>query len=231
MDVIFRVVFLLVGEVVKLKQIKFILAVLCLCLFAYQPCRAQYPSQEEHDWVGKRFFPILEQLLPIEERLGYSLGYRSYRDLHAEELEYSFVFNRILQEKYITVIVRMADSVSLYDQIMTLHRKHPSVNIETLKPQLKIKEWRLSEEICPAVRRQYDEFYGLSLQMLSARDKAEQAKGEFTITLHPRVHIFKVDISGGSMELHLSESEHQFVRWAERTRRAFEVCAASQSKR
>jgi hypothetical protein len=210
---------------------KFIITSFCLCLLVYQPCQAQYPSQEEHNWVGKRFFPVLEQLFPIEERQGFSLGYRSYRDLHTEELEYSFVFNRIVKEKYLTVVLRTADSVSLYDQIMILHRKDKNATIDAIKSQLKIKEWRLSEETCPAIRRQYDEFYRFSLQTLSAKDRAEQAKGEFTIILHPRVHTFKADISGGSMELVLSDFEHPFVQWTERTKHALEACATKQKKR
>lgn len=163
--------------------------------------------------------------------MGFSLGYRVYRDLYTDELEYSFVFNRILQERYITVTVRMADSVSLYDQMMALHRRNPNANIETIKPQLRIREWRLSEEICPAVRRQYDAFYRLSLPMLSARERAERARGVETIVLHPRVRIFKADISGGSIELVITNSEHPFAVWAERTRRAFEACATRQSRR
>ena len=135
------------------------------------------------------------------------------------------------QERNVTVTVKVADSVSLYDQIMALHRRNPNASIETIKPQLKIKERQLSEVTCPDVRRQYDEFYRLSLQMLSARDRAEQAKGEFTITLHPRIHTFKAGISGGFLEVVFRESDHPFVKWAEKSRRAFEVCAAKQSRR
>lgn len=213
-----------------MKRIKLI--IIGICLFAHLPCEAQqYPSQEEHDWVGRHFFSVFEEFFPIEERLGFSLGYRSYRDLHTEELEYSFLFNRIIQEKYLTAVVRMADAVSLYDQIMALHRKNPNASIETIKQQLKIKEWRLSEESCPAIRRQYDEFYRLSLTMLSAKDRVEQAKGQYTITLHPRVHIFKADISGGDMQLDLSGSDHPYVSWAEKTRRALEGCAVKRIKK
>ena len=216
----------------KVKRIKLILITVSICFFAHQPCDAQqYPSQEEHDWVSSHFFSVFEEFFPIEERLGFPLGYRSYRDLHTEELEYSFVINRILQDKYLTVVVKMADTVSLYDQIMALHRKNPNASIEIIKPQLKIKEWRLSEETCPAIRQQYNEFYRLSLTMLSAKDRVEQAKGEYTITLHPRVHIFKADISGGDMKLVLSGSEHPYVRWAEKTRHAFEACIVKQGKR
>ncbi|HYX71877.1 MAG TPA: hypothetical protein VE732_03845 [Nitrososphaera sp.] len=209
----------------KLRQIYFILVAACLCLLTYQPCRAQTPTEEEFDWVNQHFYTVLEELLPIKERLGFSLGYRSYRDLYTDELEYSFGFNRIIQEKYLTVVVRMPDSVSLYDQIMSLHRKNPSESIESIKSKLKIKEWRLSEEKCPAVRRQFDAFYRLNLEMLSAKDRAEQARGSYTITLHPRVDTFYADISGGDMQLELTDSGHSYVRWAKSTQSALEICA------
>ncbi len=113
---------------------------------------------------------------------------------------------------------------------MALHRKNPNDDIETIKRQLKVKEKHFSEQTCPAVRRQYDEFYRLTLSMLSAKDRTQQAKGEFTITLHPRVHIFKAAISGGSLRLVITEQEHPFVDWAKRTREVLERCASGDTK-
>ena len=181
-------------------------------------------TQDDWDWVNKHFFTVLEELMPVRERLGFSLGYRSYRDLHTSETEFSFVFNRVLQEKYISVIVRQPAARSLYDQVMVAHRNNPNETIETIKKQLTLKEQRFSEQTCRAVRTQYDEFYRLTLPMLSIRDR--QAKGEFTITLHPRVHTFKADISGGSLQLVIVEDDHPFVSWANRTRRALEHCGS-----
>jgi hypothetical protein len=195
--------------------------------FLSQSSRAQ--TQDDWDWVNKYFFTVLEEILPIRERLGFSVGYRSYRDLFTNENEFSFVFNRIIQEKYITAIVRQPQTTSLYDQIMTAHRRNPNENIDAIKKQLKIRQQRYSEKTCPAVRTQYDEFYQLTLQMLSARDKREQGKGEFSITLHPRVHAFSADISGGRMDLVLDEQDHPFVRWANKTRELLERCRPDDS--
>jgi hypothetical protein len=186
--------------------------------------RAQ--EQDDWAWVNKHFFSVLEEFMPIEERLGFSLGYRSYRDLYTDELENSFVFNRILQEKYLTVTVRRPESISLYDQIMALHRRNPNESIESIKKQLKVKGDHFSEQTCPAVRKQYDEFYRLILPMLTAKDRAEQAKGELTITLHPRVHTFKADISGGSLRLVITDQDHPFVSWAKKTGQALIGCSS-----
>lgn len=199
------------------KSMKLIFAGLCLCFLAYQPLKAQSPSQENFDWVSKYFFLVFEELYPVKERIGYSLGYRSYRDLYTDELETGFVFNRVLQEKYLSAVIRTADTVSIYDQMLALHRKDKKATIDAIKPHLKIKELRLSEETCPAVRQQFDRFYEFSVQTLSAKDRTAQGKGDFTITLHPKVHIFRADISGGSMELVLSEQDHPLVQWAEQT--------------
>lgn len=187
-------------------------------------------EQADWDWVNKHFIDVLEEFMPIDERLGHPLGYRSFRDLHTAELEYSFVFNKIFQEKYITVTVRQPDSISLYDQMMGLHRKNPNESIENIKKQLKVKERHFSEQTCPAVRRQYDVFYRLTLPMLSARDRAEQAKGKFRITLHPRIHTFKGDISGGGLHLVITEQDHPFVQWAKKTSEALERCNSASIK-
>jgi len=207
----------------KLNLIKVIVAAFCLCVLSPQSNEAQeYPSQEEHNWVGSHFFGIMEGFLPIEES---DLGYRSYRDLYTDTLEYSFAFDQNWKEKRVNVVVKMADSVSLYDQMMMLHRKNPSDTIEIVKTKLKVKEWGLDDKSCLAVKSSYDEFYRLNLLMMTAQDRAEQAKGIETITLHPTVHIFKARISGGNLRLALTDQGHPFVRWANETRRAFEKCA------
>ena len=210
----------------RLNSIKLVVVAISLCLLSYQSSEAQeYPSEADHDWVGSHFFKVLEEFLPVEES---DLGYRSYRDLYTDVLEYSFAFNQDWKEKRVNAVVRIADTVSLYDQMMVLHRKNPSETVEGIKTKLKVKERRLDDKSCPAVKSSYDEFYRLNLLMMTAKDRAEQAKGTVTITLHPTVHIFKAGISGGNLRLALREHEHPFVRWAHKTKRAFEKCAVNE---
>jgi hypothetical protein len=217
--------FFLQVKLMTLRCVRLITLTIFICLLFCQPSKAQeYPSQEEHDWVSSHLFDVLEEFLPIEEA---DLGYRSYRDLYTDVLEYSLVFNRDWKGKRVSVVVRMADSVSLYDQIMALHRKNPSESIKSIKTKLKVKEWRYDAKACLAVESLYDGFYRLNLAMLTAKDRAEQAKGIVTITLHPTVHIFKASISGGNLRLALTEQEHPFVIWANKARRALERCATS----
>ena len=209
-------------QFMRLNWIKLVVPAISLGLLLCQASAAQeYPSQEQHNWVESRFNGVLEEFLPIEE---FELGYRSYRDLHTDVLEYSFGFNRNWNEKRIYVVMRMADSVSLYDQMMLIHRKNSSDTLEVIKKKLKVKEWRLDDKSCPAVKSSYDEFFRQSLLMMTASDRASQGKDTVTITLHPTVHILKAWISGGNMRLALTEREHPFVLWATRARRAFEKC-------
>lgn len=210
------------------KMRKRALMVILFAALMGRSSRAQ--TQDDWDWVNKHFFAVLEELMPIEERLGSSLGYRSYRDLYTNEPESSFVFGTTPQQKYMTVIVRQPEATSLYDQIMAAHRKDPNETIESIKKQLKLREQRFSEQTCRAVRTQFDEFYRLTLSMLSARGRREQNKGVITIALHPRVHIFKADISGGSLKLVIGEQDHPFVRWANKTTKALENCRSDGSK-
>jgi len=184
----------------------------------------QYPSAADHEWVGTRFSTVLEELFPMVERPGDAVGYRSVRDLYREELERNFVLSRWLDST--RAAVRMPDAASIYDQIMVLHRKNPAWRIEAIVPLLKIKQWALSAESCPAVKGQYDKFYDLTLVMRSAKDKEAEAQGVAYIRLHPLVHFILADISGGHIDLTLDDSEHPYVLWAEDTWRALQACIA-----
>jgi len=188
-------------------------------------CPGQEQEQKDWTWVNEHFSSVLEEVMPMRERLGFfSIAYRSRRDLYTDELEVSIVFNEDFQEKYLTAVLREADSVSIYDQIMALHAKNPTESIEDIKKQLKVKELRFSEKTCPVLRREYDKFYKLTLSMRSSDDRAARAAGKYVITLHPRVHTFRADISGGSLEVVLSQQDHPFVVWAAQVRSTLEAC-------
>jgi hypothetical protein len=203
------------------KRIKPWLPAFGLCLLLCQPGWAQ--KDEDWLWVDKHFQDVLTELLPIEETF---LGYRSYRDLYTDVLEYSFIFKREPNDNRLFLIVRMADSVSLYDQMMALHMKNRSENIKSIKKKLRVKEWRVDDLSCAPLKTAHDEFYNLSLPMLSAAERAEQAKGIESITLHPTVHTFYTNTIGSELKLAIIRQEHPFVEWATRTRSAVEKCSS-----
>lgn len=211
------------------SKLTFILAV--IFLFSYAPCKAQeYPTIEENEWADENYFGVFEEKFAIPQNRSSVVSYRMHRDLYSE-IEYSFeIFSNSSASKSLSASVKMADGAPLYEQMIMLRRKDSSATIETIKSQLKITEIFLNEETCPAIRRQNDEFEKLSLETLSAKERANRKKGIVLITLHPRVYTFKARISGGTLTLTLTDSDNSFVKWAEKTRKAFEACTQPQNK-
>ena len=186
-------------------------------------------SDAEWDWVNTVYERVLEKALPIEGQGGFFLGYRQNRDYRVEELETSFLYNWTVQENFLTVVVAKPDSVSLYDQLVTLHRRgERSTDGEVLARLMRLRHLRLSETTCPAIRVQHDRFYRLRLDMRSEKERRDLAKGVITISLHPLIHHFRADISGGTVDLVVTDQTHEYVEWAEGTLRALDVCIAAQ---
>ena len=125
------------------KDMKLILIAACMCLLVCLPCSAQ--TEEDFEWVGRHFTSALNEFLPIELETGANVGFRSHRDLYNNVFEYSFILSKDYPTNRVTAVVKMADSITLYDQLMALHRRNPSASYENLKSQLRIREWRFSE--------------------------------------------------------------------------------------
>lgn len=213
-----------------------LLATLCLAFslsfLAYQPCLAQ-SVEEDNRWVNEHFSEVLRKTLPNDEGTGWRVGFTINRDLYTQVPEYSCVFKESWPESAkadLMVMVRMADSKSLYDQMTELRREHPTASIEQIRSKLKIKEWQLTEKSCPAARELYSAFYQLDLPMLSAKERASFAKGSTSITLHPLIYNIHAVVSGGNIELSLTDHEHPFVKWANRTRAQLETCIRNNDK-
>lgn len=188
-------------------------------VFAY-PTKAQ--TEEDRAWVNKHFQDVLNRVMPIG---GYTLGYRSYRDLYTDELEYSFFFDGDSLDQDLNATFRIADKISIYEQIMASHRKKPAASISEILQELKLQEWRFTETSCPAISSQFEQFYSLSLETMSSQERADRKAGRQIITLHPREHYFESRVTGGRLRLVIANGEHQFVIWAEATRQALSSCA------
>jgi hypothetical protein len=186
-------------------------------------------SDADWDWVNTVYERVLEKALPIDGQGGFFLGYRQNRDYRVEELERSFLYNWTVQKNFLTATVAKADSVSLYDQLVTLRRRgERSTDAEVLAPLIRLRQWRFSETTCPAIRVQHDRFYRLRLDMRSEKERRELADGVISISLHPLIHHFRADISGGTVDLVVTDQTHEYVKWAEETLRALDVCIAAQ---
>jgi hypothetical protein len=180
-------------------------------------------TDADWEWMGKNFGPTMELLLPIKKTLGGYVSYRSYRDLYTDVLEYSFLIGHDQRkegygaEPHLSAHVRMADSISIYDQMMKMHRANPQKDLVDIQHAVKLKMWDLTEKTCPVVQSQFQKFQKLRFGPPVFDE----------IVLHPLIHEFRIQAGMGGMDLSLVDSEHPLVIWALETRRALESCVSS----
>lgn len=180
-------------------------------------------SLADWDWVNSHFNQVLHDLFPVEERAGVYIAYRSHRDLHTEVPEYSFILGYVAATKgtglnaYLTAKVREADSVSVYDQMMKLHRSAPTSPAADIQKQLRVRAFDLTEMSCPAVKTQFVKFQ----QVAMTAPKFD------VIVLHPLIHEFRVRAGTADMDVSIVDEENSYVTWAIETRRPLEACTKS----
>jgi hypothetical protein len=178
-------------------------------------------SSADWDWMSNHFDKALHDLFPIDERYGVYVAYRSHRDLHTDVPEYSFAIGTEKSDtvsglpRYLAAHVREAESVSLYDQMMALHRKSPNRSADDIEKDVHVKKLKLTEMNCPAIKAQFSKFQQLGL-----------APPQFDVViLHPLIHEFRSRAGGGDMDVALYDDENSLVSWAIETRHALELCA------
>ena len=198
---------------------KLILTAVCICLLTCSPCSAQ--AENDFDWAGRHFSSAMNELLPIEPDLGATVGFRSHRDLHHNVLEYSFLLSKDYRTNRVTAVVRVADSITLYDQLRALHRRNPSESYENIKSQLEIREWRFTEAECPAIRPSFDRFSRVRFRPPSPD----------LIVLHPMIYEIRTSAIAGNMRMVFVEENNALIIWALNVRRALESCARSSRQR
>lgn len=191
---------------------KFVL-VICLCLFICSVCSAQ--TEEDFNWVGRYHSAALREFLPIEQEAGTNIAFRSHQSFYNNVLEYSFILSKDYPTNQVTVVVRMADSITLYDQLLALHRRNPSASYESLKSQLRIREQLFSEADCPAIKSLFDRFSQLRFRPPSAD----------LLILHPMIYRIHTNAIAGIMDLSFVEEDNALVAWALSVRRTLEGCA------
>jgi hypothetical protein len=178
-------------------------------------------SSADWDWMTNHFAKALDDLFPIDEHYGVYVAYRSHRDLHTDVPEYSFVIGSQNSDtvsglpRYLAARVREAESASVYDQMMALHRKSPNRSADDIQRDVHVKKLKLTEMNCPAIKAQFSKFEQLRL-----------APPQFDVViLHPLIHEFRIRAGGGDMDVALYDDENSLVQWAIETRHALELCA------
>jgi hypothetical protein len=197
------------------------LCVAALLLSCSAGGRLSAQSSADWDWMSNHFDKALHDLFPIDERYGAYVAYRSHRDLHTDVPEYSFVIGTENSDtvsglpRYLSARVQEAESTSVYDQMMALHREFPNRSAEDIQKDVRIEKWKLTEMNCPAIKVQFSKFQQLRL----ALPKSD------VLILHPLIHEFRIRAGGGNMDVTLYDDENSLVPWATETRHALELCA------
>ena len=206
---------------------RWIAVFLCLAGFVswYGTRKLNSQTETEWRWTNKQFGPVLDALMPLQRAGGgVYVTYRANRDYVTSVPEYWFLIGREPNEggyglhPYLSAHVRIAQSVSVYDQLMAIHREEPAVEDTTnLQKRVKLQTSDFTEMNCPAIKDQMDK-----LKRLSA--KLPAVDGDFII-IHPMIHAFYIDGSDGDVRMFLADDENPLVKWALETRRALEACS------
>ena len=195
-----------------------VVAIIAAALIAVPRLASQTDS--DWQWMDEHFLRAFDDLFPIQQRVGIYVAYRSHRDLYADVPEYGFVLGRMPRDNAnglqpsLSADVRVADGSSLYDQLLTLHRKRPDEPFASTEGNLKIREWRLTETNCPAVKSEFELFQ----QLKFPPPKFDE------IVIHGWVHEIQARAGTGDMRIDLSEEHNPLVEWAVGARRAFDAC-------
>lgn len=197
-----------------IQSMRFILPTLCLLFLFSTICLAQKRDGSEKQ---VSFEVVLNRVLPIEERLGLNIGFRSHRDLYIETLEYSFLLSFNHPNNKVSFISRAPEGISVANQFLALSRQNPNAAIEDLIKQIKIKRQTLTEEQCPALRQLFFSFEKISFRPPSSE----------LIVLHPMIYEIKSSFGAGDMYLTFVEKDQPIVKWAFIVKAVAEMCVAN----
>jgi hypothetical protein len=182
-------------------------------------------TEAEWDWTNKKFGPVLDALMPLKDAAGVYVSYRANRGLYTSTPEYWFMVGPERNEKpgtrpHLSAHVRVAQPVSIHDQLMAIHRDPPATeDTSIIEKRIKLQTADFSEGDCPSLKTQLEK-----LKKLSAR--LPDVNGD-RIILHPMIHAFYISGSDRDATMFLTDDGNPLVRWAQETRRVFDVCSKS----
>jgi hypothetical protein len=96
--------------------------------FATSEQRVGAQTNADWDWANKQFGPVLNALMPLGRTEGLYIVYRAHRDYRTDVPEYWFLIGRDANERgyglhdYLSAHIRFAQTISIYDQLMGMHR-------------------------------------------------------------------------------------------------------------
>ena len=185
-------------------------------------------SQADSDWTYKHFYPVLDELMPLQGTAGAYVVYRAHSE--SDIPEYWFVIgydpNQDGHElqKYLSVHVRVADTHSVFGQIMRAHRSEPREDIASIEKRIELRTFELNEMTCPAIKDQVEILEKLQVNVPKFHDP-----GVFILG-HPEKSEFHIKWGLQQMRVVLVDDgklphENALLNWAYWTRRAINDCA------
>ena len=171
-------------------------------------------------WTDKHFLTAFEDFFPIRNGQGDFIAVRAHQNGSNEALEFSFVIENTQDPHAIGSTIHEAQGVSLYQQLLALHRQDPSKSYADLKPQLTVQTWNLTAAGCPAVFAQFTAFQ--NIQFVRPRDEDEVGE-------NPILYEINETVAGGSSQVIEFIASRAIPRWANQTRKALLACARGSS--
>ncbi len=187
------------------------LAIACLCPSA----RSQ--NRPADGWAAKHFPAAFDEFFPIESGDGDFIAVRVHRGNLNDLREYSILFENAQDPKSLRAVFREARGSSLYQQLSALHAAHPSASYDEVKPGIKVSDWILTPDRCPAVATEFKAFQ--DVQFVRPRDEDEPEE-------NPVLYEFNESLAGGGSVLEYMENR-PLPRWTRATHDALDACVAS----
>jgi hypothetical protein len=173
----------------------------------------------DRQWTDKHFLTAFEDFFPIRHGQGDFIAVRAHQNGSHEAREFSFIIDNTQDAHKIAGTIREAESASLYQQLLTLHRRDPSKSYADLKPELNVRAWNLTVADCPAVLAQFTAFE--NIRFVRPRDDQE-------VEENPILYEVDETVAGGSSEVVEFIPTRAIPLWANQTRTALLACAVPQ---
>ena len=204
------------------------IAILLIMLSLFSSGSERPYREADYDWASAHFYPVLDELMPLKGAPGTYVIYRAHSESLRPEYWFSIGYDQNQDrhglQKYLSAHVRMADTNSIFDQILRAHHSEPGREMASIQKGLKLKAFELTEMSCPAIKDQVEKLENIQTSVPKFHDT-----GAFIFGDRMR-NEFQIQQNSEQMSLVLLEDlksppEIPLLNWAYWTRRALDSCA------
>ena len=121
------------------------------------------------------FREALDGLMPLGSTAGYYVVYRAHRDYRTDVPEYWFRIGYDGNtagyglQPFLSAHVSVADTSSIYEQLMGIHRGDPQEDVVSMTKKVKLKRWDVNEASCPPIKKQIADLQQLQFKPRPSR--------------------------------------------------------------